>query len=257
MGGPVVALRGDHRAGRQGPLDRRRLARPERRHRPRGVRARAAAQRPVRVPQHRRQEDVDLQGPRRRRAHDRRGHPAGAAPVPVPPAAPEPGDRVRSGRDRRDPAPLRRVRQVRRGDGRPRGQGRDPPGYEATFRYSLLDPNADVAAEAAAFRPAFAHLALLVQIPGVDVAARVEAEKGSAADRARDARSSTSASTAAPRLARDLRARDGAVVAVQRTRCRRTPRRTRRRTASLPRAPLADRGRDAARRSGGDAVAER
>ena len=34
-------------------------------------------------------------------------------------------------------------------------------------------------AEAAAFRPAFSHLALLVQIPGVDVAARVEAEKGS------------------------------------------------------------------------------
>jgi lysyl-tRNA synthetase class 1 len=30
-----------------------------------------------------------------------------------------------------------------------------------------------------AYRPAFAHLALLVQIPGVDVRARVEAEKGS------------------------------------------------------------------------------
>jgi lysyl-tRNA synthetase class 1 len=58
-------------------------------------------------------------------------------------------------------------------------KGELPPGYEATFRYSLLDPNADVAAEAAAFRPAFAHLALLVQIPGVDVPARVEAEKGS------------------------------------------------------------------------------
>ena len=36
-----------------------------------------------------------------------------------------------------------------------------------------------VAAEAAAFRPAFAHLALLLQIPNVDVGARVEAEKGS------------------------------------------------------------------------------
>ena len=48
------------------------LAGPERRHRPRGVRARAAAQLPVRVPEHRRQEDVDLQGPRGRRAHDRR-----------------------------------------------------------------------------------------------------------------------------------------------------------------------------------------
>ncbi len=54
------------------------------------------------------------------------------------------------------------------------------PGFEATFRYSLLDPAADVAAEAAAFRPAFAHLALLEQIPGVDVVARIEAEKGSA-----------------------------------------------------------------------------
>jgi len=58
-------------------------------------------------------------------------------------------------------------------------RGEIAPGYDATFRYSLLDPNADVAAEAALFRPAFAHLALLVQIPNVDVPARVEAEKGS------------------------------------------------------------------------------
>jgi lysyl-tRNA synthetase class 1 len=35
-----------------------------------------------------------------------------------------------------------------------------------------------VAAAAAAFRPAFAHLALLLQIPGVDIAERMEAEKG-------------------------------------------------------------------------------
>ncbi len=61
-------------------------------------------------------------------------------------------------------------------------KGELPPGYAATFRYSLLDPGADVAAEAAAFRPAFSHLALLAQVPGVDVAARVEAEKGSALD---------------------------------------------------------------------------
>ncbi len=53
-----------------------------------------------------------------------------------------------------------------------------PPGFAATFRYSLLDPGADVAAEAAAFRPAFSHLALLLQIPGVDVDERVEGEKG-------------------------------------------------------------------------------
>jgi len=58
-------------------------------------------------------------------------------------------------------------------------KGEISPGFEATFGYSLLDPGADVAAEAAAFRPAFAHLALLVQIPGVDVDARIEAEKGS------------------------------------------------------------------------------
>ena len=54
-----------------------------------------------------------------------------------------------------------------------------PPGYEATFRYSLLDPEADVAAEAAAFRPAFGHLAMLIQLPEVNVVERVEAEKGS------------------------------------------------------------------------------
>jgi len=59
-------------------------------------------------------------------------------------------------------------------------KGEIAPGYEATFRYSLLDPDADVAAEAALFRPAFSHLALLVQIPGVDVESRVAAEKGSA-----------------------------------------------------------------------------
>jgi lysyl-tRNA synthetase class 1 len=58
-------------------------------------------------------------------------------------------------------------------------KGELPPGYEATFRYALLDPNADVTTEVAAFRPPFAHLALLVQIPGVEIPARVEAEKGS------------------------------------------------------------------------------
>jgi lysyl-tRNA synthetase, class I len=58
-------------------------------------------------------------------------------------------------------------------------RGEIAPGYEATFGYSLLDPAADVAAEAAAFRPAYSHLALLLQIPNVDVDARVRAEKGS------------------------------------------------------------------------------
>jgi lysyl-tRNA synthetase class 1 len=58
-------------------------------------------------------------------------------------------------------------------------KGELPAGYESVFRYSLVDPQVDVAAEAAAYRPPFAHLALLVQVPGVDVRARVEAEKGS------------------------------------------------------------------------------
>jgi lysyl-tRNA synthetase class 1 len=57
-------------------------------------------------------------------------------------------------------------------------RGEIAPGYEATFRYSLLDPHADVPAAAALYRPAFAHLALLEQIPGVDLAARVETENG-------------------------------------------------------------------------------
>jgi lysyl-tRNA synthetase class 1 len=56
------------------------------------------------------------------------------------------------------------------------------PGYRGTFAYSLLDPDADVDSEAVRFRPAFAHLALLAQIPNVDVRARVEAEKGGELD---------------------------------------------------------------------------
>jgi lysyl-tRNA synthetase class 1 len=58
-------------------------------------------------------------------------------------------------------------------------KGELPAGHESIFRYSLLDPAADVAAEAAAFRADFSHLALLVQVPGVDVSGRVAAEKGS------------------------------------------------------------------------------
>jgi lysyl-tRNA synthetase class 1 len=57
-------------------------------------------------------------------------------------------------------------------------KGELPEDHPRILAYALLDPSADLAAEAAAFRPAFAHLALLLQIPGVDVAARVEAEKG-------------------------------------------------------------------------------
>lgn len=59
-------------------------------------------------------------------------------------------------------------------------RGELPADHERVFAYSLVEPDADVAAEAAAYRPAFAHLALLEQVPGVDVADRVTAEKGSA-----------------------------------------------------------------------------
>jgi lysyl-tRNA synthetase class 1 len=57
-------------------------------------------------------------------------------------------------------------------------RGELPPGFAATFRYSLVHADADVAAEAVAFRPAFSHLALLAQLPGVDVRAKIEAEHG-------------------------------------------------------------------------------
>jgi lysyl-tRNA synthetase, class I len=63
-------------------------------------------------------------------------------------------------------------------------KGELPPGFAAMFRYSLLDPAADVDAEAARFRPAFGHLAVLAQVPGVDIDAAMEAEKGSPLDEA-------------------------------------------------------------------------
>ncbi len=59
-------------------------------------------------------------------------------------------------------------------------KGELPPGFDAIFRYALRDADADVAAEAAAFRPSFAHLAFLLQVPGADIAALMAAEKGSA-----------------------------------------------------------------------------
>jgi lysyl-tRNA synthetase class 1 len=57
-------------------------------------------------------------------------------------------------------------------------KGELPADHERLFAYSLLGPSPDVAEAAAAFRPAFAHLALLLQIPGVDMAERMAAEKG-------------------------------------------------------------------------------
>jgi lysyl-tRNA synthetase class 1 len=57
-------------------------------------------------------------------------------------------------------------------------RGELPADFERLFAYSLLGPSPDVTAAAAAFRPAFGHLALLLQLPGVDIAARMVAEKG-------------------------------------------------------------------------------
>ena len=59
-----------------------------------------------------------------------------------------------------------------------------PLGFGNIFRYSLLDPNADYEAEARRFRFPFAHLATLIQIPGVDVAAAAAAGKGGELDAA-------------------------------------------------------------------------
>ncbi|HET9497030.1 MAG TPA: lysine--tRNA ligase [Candidatus Limnocylindria bacterium] len=57
-------------------------------------------------------------------------------------------------------------------------RGELPADAERIFAASLVDPGADVAEEAAAFRPAFAHLALLAQLPDVDLPDRAAAEKG-------------------------------------------------------------------------------
>jgi lysyl-tRNA synthetase class 1 len=59
-------------------------------------------------------------------------------------------------------------------------KGELPPGFANVFRYSLLDPGADVDEVAGRFRFPFAHLATLIQVPGVDVAAVAAAEKGAA-----------------------------------------------------------------------------
>ena len=56
-------------------------------------------------------------------------------------------------------------------------KGELPADYDRLFVYSLLGGRS-VADEAAAFRPAFAHLALLLQIPGTDIPERMAAEKG-------------------------------------------------------------------------------
>jgi lysyl-tRNA synthetase class 1 len=66
-------------------------------------------------------------------------------------------------------------------------RGELPADHERIFRLSLVDPDADVEVEARRFRPAFRHLTMLVQVPGVDLEARVAAEKGAPLDEAEQA----------------------------------------------------------------------
>jgi lysyl-tRNA synthetase class 1 len=61
-------------------------------------------------------------------------------------------------------------------------RGELPAEPERIFRQSLVDPDADAATEAVRYRPAFRHLALLLQVPGVDLEARMTAEKGAPLD---------------------------------------------------------------------------
>ena len=61
-------------------------------------------------------------------------------------------------------------------------KGELPSDPERLFAAVQVNPGEDLAAAAAAYRPPFTHLALLLQIPGVDVAERAAAEKGAALD---------------------------------------------------------------------------
>jgi lysyl-tRNA synthetase, class I len=65
--------------------------------------------------------------------------------------------------------------------GRPT-KGELPLHPERIFALSLADPTADPTLEAARYRPPFAHLALLLQVPGPDVVDRLEHEKGAPLD---------------------------------------------------------------------------
>jgi len=57
-------------------------------------------------------------------------------------------------------------------------RGELPPNVDRIFALSLADDRLDPASAAALFRPAFAHLALLLQVPGPAIEQRMAAEKG-------------------------------------------------------------------------------
>ena len=61
-------------------------------------------------------------------------------------------------------------------------RGELPPDPERIFALSLSDAHADPKLEAGRFRPPFAHLAVLLQVPGPDLMDRLAAEKGAPLD---------------------------------------------------------------------------
>ena len=170
----------------------------------------------VRVPQHRRQEDVDVEGPGRRRARDRRGHPAGAAPASCSCA------RARTTRSSSTPTGPTRSRASSTSSiefaaataGR-EVKGDLPPGHEATFRYSLVDPAPTSPPRRPRSGPPFcAPGAARSRSRASTSPARVEAEKGSALTERGGTRSSRSGSRAARRGSRPTR-RSAPIVAVR------------------------------------------
>ena len=88
-------------------------------------------------------------------------------------------------------------------------KGELPPDHDRIFAASLVDPAADPIAAGAAYRPPFAHLALLLQIPGVDVRGPLRGREGGAAHRIRGG-DPRGADRRRPCLAGWLRARPGA-----------------------------------------------
>ena len=92
-------------------------------------------------------------------------------------------------------------------------RGELPVDAERIFDLSLADPDADRATVAAQYRPPFGHLALLLQVPGTDIAGRLEAEKGAPLDAAEQAVASER--IAAAQIWLEDFAPDSARVAVQ------------------------------------------
>ena len=176
-----------------------------------------------------------------------------ALPVPAPQT--QQGDRLRPIR-RHDPAPVRRVRPDRR-----RGRG------QPAARRAAARPGADLrpvaggcrrpirGVEAARFRPPFAHLALLLQVPGPDIMDRLAAEKGAPLD---DAEQDVALEriAAAEKWLEVAGARLGAGWRSTSTRCPPRPRELTDAQTVVPRRPVRRRRAAVTRRRRGVAVAD-